>query len=134
MPENSLLGYHGNKPSGDHSQTQNGSTSTPKVVPSSNNNINDMHTFNRSCLWKSEAVVALFHRINCCLPPDAGSFAKKLLDVFFSEEQLARSCCTKAVGRELLNQSVLCGIKCKLFDVSVTIRRVCTLFSVDRPN
>ena len=67
-------------------QTQNGSTSMPKVVPSSNNNINDMHTFNRSCLWKSEAVVVLFHRINCCLPPDACSFAKKLLDVFFSEE------------------------------------------------
>ena len=62
----------------------------------------------------SKAVVALFHSIDCCLPPDPGIFAKKLLDVFFSEEKLARSCCTKAVGRELLDQDVLCGIKCKL--------------------
>ena len=60
----------------------------------------------------SEAAVALFHSDNCCLPSDAGAFAKKLLDVFFSKEELARSCCTKAVGRELLNQTVLRGIKC----------------------
>ena len=84
----------------------------------------------------SEAAVALFHSINGCLPPDAGTFAKKLLDVFFSEERLARSCCTKAVGRELLDQSILCGIKCKLsiIHASVTICHVCALFSVDRPN
>ena len=62
----------------------------------------------------SEAAVASFHSVNCCLPSDARSFAKKLLDVFFSEEELARSCCTKAIGRELLDQTVLTGIKCKL--------------------
>ena len=62
----------------------------------------------------SEAAVALFHSVNCCPPPDAGTFAKKLLDVFFSEEELARSCCTKATGRELLDQTVLLGIKCML--------------------
>ena len=52
--------------------------------------------------------------VNCCPPPDAGSFAKRLLDVLFTEEELARSCCTKATGRELLNQTVLVGIKCML--------------------
>ena len=62
----------------------------------------------------SEAAVALFHSVNCCPPPYAGTFAKKLLDVFFSEEELARTCCTKATGRELLNQTVLLGIKCML--------------------
>ena len=62
----------------------------------------------------SEAAVALFHSVNCCLSSDASAFAKKLLDVFFSKEELARSCCTKAVRRELLNQTVLRGIKCKL--------------------
>ena len=31
---------------------------------------------------------------------------------FFSEEELAKSCCRKATGRELLNQTVLLGIKC----------------------
>ena len=55
----------------------------------------------------SEAAVVLFHSVNCCPPPDAGTFAKKLLDVFFSKEELARSCCTKATG-------MLLGIKCML--------------------
>ena len=84
-----------------------------------------------------EAAVTLFHSINCCLPPDPGTFAKKLLlDVFFSEEKLARSCCTKAVGRELLDQNNLCGIKCELsYRASETIHRVvCVLSSVDRSN
>lgn len=69
----------------------------------------------------SEAAVALFHSVNCCLPTDAGTFAKKLLDVFFSEEELARSCCTKAVGRELLDQTVLRGIKCTLSIMIIVI-------------
>ena len=62
----------------------------------------------------SETAVAPFHSVNCCPPPDAGSFAKKLLDVFPTEDEVARSCCTKATGRELLNQTVLLGIKCML--------------------
>ena len=69
----------------------------------------------------SEAAIALFHSVNCCLPPDARTFAKTLLDVFFSEEELARSCCTKAVGRELLDQTVLRGIKCKLSVMIIVI-------------
>ena len=75
----------------------------------------------------SEAAVALFHSVNCCLPPDAGTFAKKLLDVFFSEEELARSCCTKAVGRELLDQMVLSGIKCTLSIMIIVILSLCNL-------
>ena len=65
----------------------------------------------------SEAAVTLFHSINRCLPPDPGTFVKKLLNVFFSEEKLARSCCTKAVGRELLDQYImLCVFNLLLID------------------
>ena len=55
--------------------------------------------------------------------------------MFFSEEKLARSCCTKAVGRELLDQNILCGIKCKLSHASEIIHHVvCVLSCIDRPN
>ena len=60
----------------------------------------------------SDAAVALFNQVNSCLPKEPGKFATKLLDVFFTEDKLARSCCTRASGRELLDQNVLLGIKC----------------------
>ena len=59
----------------------------------------------------SDAAVALFHQASSCLSKEPGKFATKLLDVFFTEEKLARSCCTRALGRELLDQNVLLGIK-----------------------
>ena len=57
----------------------------------------------------SEAAVALFHSVNCCPPPDDGTLIlpRGCWIFFFSEEELARSCCTKATG-----QTVLLGIKC----------------------
>ena len=72
----------------------------------------------------SEAAIALFHDVNCCLPADAGTFAKKLLDVFFSEVELARSCCTKVAGRELLDQMMLRGIKYML-PIVITVILTC---------
>ena len=81
----------------------------------------------------SEAAVGLFHQTNSCLPQEPGKYASRLLDVFFSEEKLARSCCTKAAGRELLDQTVLEGIKCKLYVQSLLIHFI-TVHSIDRSN
>ena len=78
----------------------------------------------------SKAAVALFYQINGCLPTDPGKFALKLLTAFFSEEQLARSNCTKVEGRELLDQQVLLGIKCKFMYIKDIggITDFCTLY------
>ena len=67
------------------------------------------------CHCSLKQLLPCFKTYNCCLFQDAGTFAKKLLYVLFSEEQLARSNCTKVVGRELLDQTILTGIKYKLF-------------------
>ncbi len=61
----------------------------------------------------SEAALAEFQQVNACLPKDPEKFALKLLSVFFTEEELGRSNCTKAEGRDLLNQEILLAIKCK---------------------
>ena len=45
------------------------------------------------------------------LPPDPAKFALRLLSIFFSPEQLARSNCTKADGRDLLDPTILLAIK-----------------------
>ena len=61
----------------------------------------------------SEAALKQYQLINSCPPGDAGKFALKLLSIFYSPEELARSNCTKAEGRELLNPEFLLAIKCK---------------------
>ena len=65
----------------------------------------------------TSAALAEFKQIDACPPKDPAKFALKLLSVFFSEEELGRSNCTKADGRDLLDQEVLLGIKCKKLDV-----------------
>ena len=63
----------------------------------------------------SEAAVAEFRCVESCLPSEPEKFALKLLSVFFSDEVFGKSICTKAEGRQLLDQNILLGIKHKLF-------------------
>ena len=62
----------------------------------------------------TEAALVSFKQIQACPPQDPGKFALRLLSVFFSDEVLSTSNCTKAEGRALLDQEVLLGIKRKL--------------------
>ena len=59
----------------------------------------------RSVLLTS-AALAEFKQIDACPPKDPAKFALRLLPVFFSDEELGRSNCTKAEGRDLLDQEV----------------------------
>ena len=59
----------------------------------------------------SEAALAEFNAINTAPPSDAAKFALRLLGVFFTTDELARSNCTKAEGRKLLNPKILQAIK-----------------------
>ena len=61
----------------------------------------------------SEAARAQFQQINACPPSDPATFALKLPSVFFTQEELAKSNCTKADSRKLLDQDILQGIKLK---------------------
>lgn len=61
----------------------------------------------------SEAALKEYQVTNACPPKDAGKFALKLLSVFFSAEELSKSNCTKAEGRDLLDPDLLLGIKRK---------------------
>ena len=62
----------------------------------------------------SEAGLALFHQAIACPPLDRPQqFTLNLLAAFFSEEELADSCCTKAKGRKLLDQRILLAMKGK---------------------
>ena len=60
----------------------------------------------------SGAALAEYKHVINCPPKDAAKFALRLFSVFFTEEQLAQSCCTKAEGRDL---EILQGIKCMFF-------------------
>ena len=63
----------------------------------------------------SEAAVALFHSVNCCPLLMPAHMQKSFwMSSLCSEEELARSCSTEVVGRDLLDQTVLIRIKCKL--------------------
>lgn len=66
----------------------------------------------------SEAAVARFKQLNSFPPKDAAKFALRLMPVFFTNEELARSNCTLAQGRDLLNQEYLEAIKRKELVVS----------------
>ena len=43
----------------------------------------------------------------------ASSLALKLMEVFFTKEELAQGNCTEAEGRELLSPDVINGIRCR---------------------
>ena len=62
----------------------------------------------------TEAALMEFQQVSLCPPNDPAKFALKLLSVFFTDELLSTSNCTKAEGRSLLDQEILLGIKCKL--------------------
>lgn len=47
------------------------------------------------------------------LASDETQLALKLMDLFFTKEEMARGNCTPAEGRELLRQDVIAGIRCK---------------------
>lgn len=59
----------------------------------------------------SEAARAEFVQVNACPPSNPAKFALKLLSVFFTQDELAESNCTKADGRKLLDQDILQAIK-----------------------
>ena len=61
----------------------------------------------------SKSDVQKFHSVNQNLPPAAHKYALKLMDVFFTKEELKTGNCTVAEGRTLLNQQILQGMKCK---------------------
>ena len=54
----------------------------------------------------------------------------KLLSVFFTMDELARSNCTKAERRELLNQEILQTIKCKMSLDMYTRVETCTKLAI----
>lgn len=67
-----------------------------------------------SCVWikvPSQAALSLFRQLSTFPPKDPGRYALKLLSVFYSDEELAESNCTKAEGRKLVDQDVLIAIK-----------------------
>ena len=62
----------------------------------------------------SEAALNEFQQITACGPSwEPSKSAKSLMAIFWSDEELAESCCTYAKGRKLLNQRILLGIKCR---------------------
>ena len=58
----------------------------------------------------SSLAVKQFKQLVTSPPDDAGKCALKLLSIFFADDMLARGNCTKADGREFLDQSLLQGI------------------------
>jgi hypothetical protein len=62
----------------------------------------------------SEAALNEFQQITACGPSwEPSKSAKSLMAIFWSDEELAESCCTYAKGRKLLDQRILLGIKCE---------------------
>lgn len=46
------------------------------------------------------------------LVSNASSLALKLMDLFFTKEEMAKSNCTPAEGRDILWQDIIAGIRC----------------------
>lgn len=61
----------------------------------------------------SLAALSAFQSINAAPPIDPAKFALRMLNIFFSLEELAGSNCTKAEGRNLLDPNILLAIKRK---------------------
>ena len=55
------------------------------------------------------------------LASSASSLALKLMDLFFTKEEMAKSNCTPAEGREILRQDIIAGIRCKFVFLTVTV-------------
>ena len=67
----------------------------------------------------SEAALAAFSLLNSAPPADPAKFVLRMLAIFFTSSELEKSNCTKAEGRELLDQEVIQGIKCKWITTSI---------------
>lgn len=65
--------------------------------------------------YSDNVIAALQHK-------PAKKMALSLLDVFFSKETLAKSLCTPWQDRDLLDQNVINGIRCKLFSIKFAIQ------------
>lgn len=61
----------------------------------------------------TEASLADIRQMSSCPPKDPAKFALKLKSVFFSDQELSVSNCTKADGKKLLDPTILLGIRCK---------------------
>lgn len=48
---------------------------------------------------------------------DAASLALKLMDLFFTKQEMANGCCTEVEGRDLLRQDIIEGIRCAFISV-----------------
>ena len=46
------------------------------------------------------------------LASTASSLALKLMDLFFTREEMGKSNCTPAEGRDILRQDIIAGIRC----------------------
>ena len=55
----------------------------------------------------------------------ASSLALKLVDVFFTRDEMAKGNCTETDGRELLRPNVIEGIRCKYMNVHVYMMCMC---------
>lgn len=58
---------------------------------------------------------------------DAAAMALKLMDYFFTKQEMANGCCTEVEGRDLLRQDIIEGIRCEciLYDITQTYRCKC---------
>ena len=54
---------------------------------------------------------------------DACALARKLMELFFTREEMANGNCTEADGRILLNPEVISGIRCKIYLYSSLVYR-----------
>lgn len=62
----------------------------------------------------SEAALSQFRELAAFPPKDLSKYALKLLSVFFMDSELAKSNCTRAQGRKLLDQDIIIAIKGKM--------------------
>ena len=67
-----------------------------------------------SCIYinvPSAVALTRFRELEALPPKEPTKYALRLLSIFFGEEELARSNCTKAEGRNLLDRTTLDAIK-----------------------
>ena len=63
----------------------------------------------------SEAALCQFRELAAFPPKDPAKYALKLLSVFFTDDDLAESNCTRAEGRKLLDQNIIVAIKGRIY-------------------
>lgn len=76
----------------------------------------------------SEAALAHYRQLSIFLPKDPAKLALKLLSLFFTDHQLSVSNCTKAEGREILDQKILEGIMCKFASCLIAWTSFCYIY------